>query len=828
MPCRAQFGQESTRLAEGWEFLRGDLGGVWEAVRPWRPTRPEAVPLWTPVTLPHCFNALDAVDPEANYYQGPGWYRTALAVDNPYPGGRTLLHFEGAGQRTQVYIYTTLVCEHTGGYDEFTVDITDAVRAFLAGGDAERFEGRVPVSVRADNSRDLETIPSDMSDFNLYGGIYRHLNLVYAPALYIDGVQIDTAVDPDGTAGELKLFVSVAGEPGTGHRPAGNTAAGNTVAGELPAGTRSAATLRIRIEAPDGATVCHEEVRVGGTGFGEVLSLSVDSPALWSPAEPSLYTVTLTLISAAGEHTVTDRFGFRRFEFVERGPFLLNGERLLLKGVHRHEDHAGVAAAMTDEMVRREMRQIKEMGANFIRLGHYQQSRLVLGLCDELGILVWEEIPWCRGGLGGEEYRAQGRRMLRNMISQHRNHPSVILWGLGNENDWPGDFEEFDREAIRAYMQELHDLSHELDPSRLTAIRRCGFCEDIVDVYSPSIWAGWYKGAYVDYRNATHAEMLGTDRFLHVEWGADSHPGRYSEDPHTGITYSPHPPEAEIIPGWPVYTDGPNNSTMGDWSETYAAELIDWTLGRQHDMPWLTGSAYWSFKDFSTPLRPENPVPYVNQKGLVERDGTPKEGYYIFQSYWAAEPMVRIFGHGWRVRWGAPGEVKRLLVYSNCDEAELFLNGESLGVRRRTEGDFPANGLRWDTPLREGGNHLRAVARRDDCVLTDEMQFEYTTALWGEPARIDVATYPAGEGAVWVEARLLDRNGVQCHDARDYIQFELAGDGRLVRLQGTASGSHIVQAHNGWARIKVETGGGESVVAVRSEGMETAFVTIGD
>ncbi len=135
------------------------------------------------------------------------------------------------------------------------------------------------------------------------------------------------------------------------------------------------------------------------------------------------------------------------------------------------------------------------MGANFIRLGHYQQSEIILRLCDELGLLVWEEIPWCRGGLGGEKYREQARRMLTNMIDQHRNHPSVILWGMGNENDWPGDFEEFDKDSIRAFMSELHDLSHRLDPTRPTVIRRCDFCRDIVDVYSPSIWQAGTGGA---------------------------------------------------------------------------------------------------------------------------------------------------------------------------------------------------------------------------------------------------------------------------------------------------------------------------------------------
>src|SRR5690606_18120751 len=184
-----------------------------------------------------------------------------------------------------------------------------------------------------------------------------------------------------------------------------------------------------------------------------------------------------------------------------------------------------------EHLVRREMQMIKDMGANFIRLGHYQQSRTVLQLCDSLGILVWEEIPWCRGGLGGEKYKEQARRMLANMITQHYNHPSVILWGLGNENDWPGDFPAFDKQQIRAFMAELNGLAHRLDSSRKTTIRRCDFCKDIVDVYSPSIWAGWYRGLFTDYRQSSEEEMKKVKHFLHVEWGGDSHARRHAENP---------------------------------------------------------------------------------------------------------------------------------------------------------------------------------------------------------------------------------------------------------------------------------------------------------
>src|SRR5690554_3203959 len=202
-----QFNHNSTRLNEGWMFLRSDLGGIWEAVRPSRPGNPETVPLWEAVTLPHSYNAWDAVDPDVNYYQGPAWYKTLLEVSNPFENGRTILHFEGAGQKTEVYIYTTKVGSHVGGYDEWTVDITDAVKEFLASdaGKEVRFEGKIPLSIRSDNSRDTEMIPSDLSDFNLYGGIYRYLNLVYTPALSLRNVYAKAVLDSNNKRGTIQI-----------------------------------------------------------------------------------------------------------------------------------------------------------------------------------------------------------------------------------------------------------------------------------------------------------------------------------------------------------------------------------------------------------------------------------------------------------------------------------------------------------------------------------------------------------------------------------------------------------------------------------------------
>ncbi|MBO9152066.1 glycoside hydrolase family 2 TIM barrel-domain containing protein [Chitinophaga sp. GCM10012297] len=782
--------QQQARLNTGWEFLRSDLGGIWEAVRPVGKGNPEASPIWEKVTLPHCVNASDAVDPDVNYYQGPAWYRTQLKIDNPYANGRTLLHFEGAGQKTEVYIYTTKVASHTGGYDEWTADITDAVAAFRQ---SPQFKGTVPLSIRTDNSRDLEMIPSSLSDFNVYGGIYRYLNLVYTPAVYFSEVKLQS----NAKTGEVNISTFT------------NTAA--------PAGAVYKAVIR------DAAGKVLQET----SGAAANMVLKVTKPRLWQTTDPVLYTVETSVTANGQTYTQTNKTGFRTFEFKEKGPFFLNGKRLLLQGTHRHEDHAGVAAAMTEDVMREEMVLMKEMGVNFIRLGHYQQSRIILNLCDSLGILVWEEIPWCRGGLGGDVYKEQARGMLKNMITQHYNHPSVIIWGLGNENDWPGDFPEFDKEKIRTFMKELNDLAHQLDPSRKTAIRRCDFCKDIVDVYSPSIWAGWYRGIYTEYKQVSEDEFNKVNHFLHVEWGGDSHAGRHSENPDNALRKIKTGNGGDERAGdASLYGGAARVSKDGDWSESYICNLMDWHLKEQETMPWLTGTAQWVFKDFSTPIRPDNPVPYMNQKGLLERDNTKKEAYYVFQSYWAEKPMARIYGHSWPVRWGAEGEEKLVKVYSNCDEAELFLNGKSMGKKKRRSADFPAAGLHWTVTFSKGGNDLKVIAKKGKTVVEDKISFQYQTEKWGKPSQMTLSKIAEENGIATLEVKMLDANNITCLDAANFVRFSLAGDGRLIDNLGTSSGSRYVQLYNGRAIIRVDLRNGKNMAAVSSQGIPTATLAL--
>ena len=782
----------SRRLDADWQFRRGPTDGIWEV---WRS---EDNGLWQPASLPHCFNAYDACDPDQPYFRGQGWYRTRLAVRNPFPDGRTILHFQGAGQTTTVWVGSTPIGTHTGGYDEFVFDITEAVRQLPA---AETKLG-VPIAVLCDNSPDLDRVPSDLSDFCLYGGLYRHVNLVYLPAVALDAVHVLPSVAENGSA-----QVSVKGRLYN------------------PSSKSSACALTVEVFDRLGSSI-HKASQTlpPWNGLTELAAFSIPAPDLWSPDTPHLYRCRVSISTPAGRTQLEERFGVRHAEFVEHGPFKLNGKRVLLRGTHRHADHAGFAAAMPDDLIREEMRLIREMGANFIRLAHYQQDRLVLDLCDELGLMVWEEAPWCRAGVGGTAFQQNAKDMLTHMIDQHVNHPSIILWGLGNEDDWPDEYPSIDQQAIRGFLTEMRDLAHSLDGSRLTSLRRCDFARDIPDVYSPSIWAGWYSGNYHEYEQSLIKERERVKRFIHIEWGADSQAGRHSEDPEAML--------GKVATGTGTAEQGlaylktggsARVSKDGDWSETYACNLFDWHLKTQEELDWLTGSAQWIFKDFASPLRGDNDVPRINQKGVVERDLTLKESYFVFQSYWAEKPMVHLYGHTWPVRWGKPGEQRDVNVYSNCDHAELFLNGKSQGTMQRDSQNFPAAGLRWKVTFAGGQNRLRAVATKGAVTVTDEVELTYQTESWGKPAELRLFEKARKDNTVAIGVKLYDAKGVQCLDSRNVVRFSLAGEGKLLDNLGTSGGSRELQLYNGRAEISITRKGGCSVGVV-SEGLPPAFI----
>ncbi|MGH7456443.1 MAG: DUF4982 domain-containing protein, partial [bacterium] len=366
---------------------------------------------------------------------------------------------------------------------------------------------------------------------------------------------------------------------------------------------------------------------------------------------------------------------------------------------------------------------------------------------------------------------------------------------------WLPDFPGGDHpDSLKQFVGELNDLAHQLDSSRLTTMRKFYDGADITDVFSPSIWAGWYAGVYKSYGQALADARKKYKRFLHAEYGGDSHIGRHTENPITG--------EGVVTDnGW---AEQPNKlnvkqvSSAGDWSESYIVDLFDWHLMIAEQLDWFAGSAQWAFKDFATPLRPENPIPYVNQKGLVDRAGNPKDAYYVFKSRWTNDPkFYYIESHSWTERSGRPGQTRRVRIYSNCEEVAFYLNGESLGSKRRHANEFPAGGQYWDVLFKEGRNDLLAIGLvNGDAVARDSMVVQYSFEKNGTPAALKLSSQPLANGNLLIEARAVDAQGRFCLDFNQRIYFDYSGDGFLLKDYGTPTRSSVIEFANGRAAIE--------------------------
>lgn len=563
-------------------------------------------------------------------------------------------------------------------------------------------------------------------------------------------------------------------------------------------------------------------------------TMAVPRPALWSPASPALYTASVSLrgrgngtSDGVATDSVAERVGFRWFRFDSAGAFYLNGERLLIRGTHRHEEMAGLGNALSNAQHRADMAAIKAMGANYVRLGHYPQDPEVYRAADSLGLLLWDELPWGRGGIGDSAWKANTRRLLGEMIRQNGNHPSVILWSIGNEVTDVMDAEDrsvhTDPKAIAAFMTELSAISRRLDPARPTATRKFEAGWQTVDVYSPSIWAGWYGGVYRNYERSLSDAMQRFPRFLHMEFGADAHYGRHTETPITGEGMAIDTSTSEKV-GKRVA----NVAREGDWSESYQTDLLDWHLMVSERMPNLTGTAQWAFRDFATPLRPDNPIPYVNQKGLVTRDGTPKDAYYVFKSRWTTSPrFAYVVSHAWPERSGPAGTPRDVRVYSNCASVELRSNGASLGTRERKPDAWPAQGLVWPVTFREGPNALEARCVEAPAA-RDTVTVRFTSQTAGRPDHIVLSTRRLPNGNLLVEASLVDAQGRRSLAARDRVFFAHDGGGRLLADYGTPTRSRVIEAANGYAAIELvpPRAGERASVEARTQDINGTRITI--
>ncbi len=312
------------------------------------------------------------------------------------------------------------------------------------------------------------------------------------------------------------------------------------------------------------------------------------------------------------------------------------------------------------------------------------------------------------------------------------------------------------------------------------------------------------------------AGINATTRFLHAEWGGDSHAGRHMEvNKETG---------RKGIDNFDIEAADRN----GDWSESYIIRLFDWHLKEQETMPRLTGEPLLDFQGL-LPLRCARTIHPLRQSeggGATRRH--PERELLRLSILLSSKPMLHIYGHSWPVRWGKPGEPKEILVYSNCPEVELFVNGVSQGRKKRNSQDFPAAGLRWNVPLREGNNKITATGYDGKLRLDDEIQQEYQTRTWGKPSRILLTQTAQDAETILVQAELIDENGIRCLDACLFIEFGCTDSEALLRNQGTAQGSLRIQAANGRASIRVNKAARTVVVSASDSKriLKTALISV--
>jgi beta-galactosidase len=741
------------------------------------------------LSLPHSWNSLDATDVQPGYRRGAAWYRKTINEDIE-ANKRYFLYFEGSNITTHVYINNQLAGTHIGGYVGFEIEITDYLNPKTN-----------EILIQVNNDQNREIIPSSKNDFFIFGGITRDLWLKSVSSnLYIKKVMVKTPkVSQKSADASFEIILD------------GNFNKKNE--------------LEIEVFDNKGTRVYNEKRTIGS--IRETIQFSAfKNPKLWHVDSPNLYTATVKLIdNKQVVDQISEQFGYRWFEIKEHGAFYLNGKQLLLRGTHRHEEHAGYGAAVPNEIHRQDIKMIKEMGANMIRLGHYPQDPEIYKACDELGIIVWDELPWSRGGIGNDRWQENTKNLLEEMIIQNHNHPSIAFWSLGNEIYWLPDYEGGDDTTkINTFLRELNDLAHQLDPARYTALRKYYAGAHIPDVFSPSIWAGWYSGEYKNYEMEVQNAIKKYNRFVHAEYGGSSHLGRHTE---TGTNLEGQIQEKNGDE--PMIQVGKvNYAQNGDWSENYIVDLMDWHLMVSETTLNFTGNLQWAFKDFGTPLRPENDIPYINQKGLVDRDGNPKDAFYVYKSYWSKDPFTYIESATWTERYGDADETKEISVFSNCPRVELFQDGKNLGKKKKDIQSFPASGLTWDVNFNEGDNQLIAIGYWDDMIVYDTLDITYYYTAPKPANELKLTYQEKPNGSILVLATALDENGRRCTNYEEKVYFQAIKGAELKHSHGSPTGSNVIAMANGKAMIEIfpDSTADTAVIAVLNQDFKGTVLEI--
>ena len=656
--------RESQSLNQNWKFARtaeipAELPEGWESV-----------------SLPHTYNAADGQDGGNDYYRGPAVYVRTLRTPEDSKNKEFYLECLGAAMTAEVFLNGTRLSRHEGGFSTFRVRLTEALRP--TGCDNL-------LAIRVDNSENDRVYPQK-ADFTFYGGLYRDVNLITVP-------QAHFALIPDGTPG-----IHVISEVDLAHRSAAVQVDVQTE------GVADGETVELRIFGADdedsqhaGGAAC-QTVRAAVRDNHARGSFHLDPVRLWEGlADPYLYTAEAVLISegeAGDEDSVLDavgtRFGVRSFRVDPVKGFFLNGRPYPLRGVSRHQDRLGVGNAITPAMMEEDMTVIRDIGANSLRLAHYQQAQAFYDLCDENGILVWAEIPFITKFM--EKGIQNTLDQMRELITQSSNHPSIYCWGLSNEITASSPVTEELMENHRM----LQKLCLEMDPTRPTVMAHAFMLEKdspligIADLGCYNLYFGWYLG-----------ELDQNDSFL------DEYHSLY---PERAIGLAEYGADANIQ----FHAEHP---TQGDYSEEFQCLYHEHLVRMIQDRPYLWTTYVWNLFDFAADGRDEGGKRGQNQKGLVEFDHkTRKDAFYLYKAVWSREPFVHLCGKRFVNR---AGETTRVRVYTNQERVTLY-DGTRIVARKERQDAAQTGVYLFDVPL-HGEMHLSAVAYSGGETVRDEM-----------------------------------------------------------------------------------------------------------
>ena len=615
--------REITKIMKGWEF-----------------TGPDGTT--TTVDLPHTWNARDGQDGGNDYWRGTCIYRTHFAAPQFNTASHQVwIQFDGVNASAHVVLNGSPVCNHDGGYSTFRANITELLR------------DENELTVEVDNSKNDRVYPQK-ADFTFYGGIYRDVSLMVVSKNHFTldyfggpGIRITPTVQGADASVQVTTWHDGEGEVSVELLDA----AGNTVA----------------------------------TGKGPDITLTIFNAHLWNGVkDPYLYSCKARLVvNGTVEDETTTRFGVRSFKVDPKKGFFLNGKSYPLHGVSRHQDRKGLGNAITREMHDEDMALIKEIGANTIRLAHYQHDQYFYDLCDEVGMVVWAEIPYI------SEHMPNGREnaisQMKELIIQNYNHPCIVCWGVSNEIT----ISTKDKKDMLDNHRQLNDLCHEMDKTRLTTLACYAMCgpfnrsAHITDMVSWNLYLGWYVPGFIlnDLWMGFFHLCFPNRPFGYSEYGAEGMPNLHSTHPH-----------------------------RGDHTEEYQAKYHEYMLRCFKRHPWMWATHVWNMFDFAADARDQGGEPGMNHKGLVTFDRkTKKDSFYLYKAWWSDEAFVHICSKRFVERTGSTATVK---VYSNQSTVALYVNGNKVG-EQTGEHVFT-----FKVPL-NGELHIQAVAgdRTDESVI---------------------------------------------------------------------------------------------------------------